>query len=73
MLMLHESSRLDGMKKLADKRGQGGGEDKVLRIDYLGKNTMFKGLEKDEAYIKKRKCPGVKEFDEVWLVKCAAR
>lgn len=44
---------------------------RMKRIDYLGEATLFKGLEKDEEYIKKRQMPGDKGCSETWVVKFA--
>jgi len=44
--------------------------DKHLkRIDYLGEAALFKGLEKDDDYVKLRLLPGDKSIPETWVVK----
>ena len=44
--------------------------DKQLkRIDYLGEAALFKGLEKDDDFVKLRLLPGDKSIPETWVVK----
>jgi hypothetical protein len=43
-----------------------------LRIDYLGETTMFKGLEKDDAYAEKILMPG-REKCETWAIRLGRR
>jgi hypothetical protein len=41
------------------------------RIDFLGENTLFKGLEKDDEFVKSRIMKGVENVSETWVVKIA--
>lgn len=45
----------------------------MLRIDYLGENTLFVGLEKDDAYVQGLGIPGAKHNQEVWVAKFRSR
>lgn len=48
-------------------------KDKALRrIDFLGVDTMFRGLEKDDDYAKKRAFPTQDECEEVWVMKTSS-
>lgn len=49
------------------------GDDKRLkRIDFLGDATYFKGLERDDEYVKARTLPGSQGVPESWIVKLSA-
>ena len=43
-----------------------------LRIDYLGDMTIFKGLEKDDAYAQKMLMPG-RGRGETWVIRLGRR
>lgn len=52
---------------------RGAGEENVpLRVDYLGENTLFMGLEKDEAYVESVLLPGKRKV-ETWVIKMGRR
>ncbi|KAI5889237.1 uncharacterized protein SCHCODRAFT_02633946 [Schizophyllum commune H4-8] len=54
----------------AKKRIDAGDKDKALRrIDFLGDTIFFKGLGKDEEFVKLRLFPGTKDVPATWVVK----
>jgi len=60
------------MEKAAKRRDENfGGLKKVRRIDWLGEKTSFKGLEKDDDFVKARLLPGGEACKETWVVKFA--
>ncbi|KAK1222046.1 hypothetical protein PQX77_015145 [Marasmius sp. AFHP31] len=59
----------EATEKAAKARSEKDGEKAIKRIDYLGDNTRFKGLEKVEDFEKARLLPGKKAVAETWVVK----
>lgn len=57
------------IEKAAEKRQESEPETRVKRIDWLGQNTVFKGLEKNEDFEKARLMPGSKPCPETWLIR----
>lgn len=62
--------RRERMRARGDHKGS---KDKTLkRIDFLGVDVVFRGLEKDDDYAKKRYFPTQDECEEVWIIKTAS-
>ena len=59
----------ESIEKAAKTRSDKDGEKALKRIDYLGDNTHFKGLEKVEDFEKARLLPGKQVVAETWVVK----
>ncbi|KAF8639499.1 hypothetical protein AX17_001404 [Amanita inopinata Kibby_2008] len=45
--------------------------DKMRRIDFLGNETLFAGLEKDRELVSSRSLPGMWDMPETWVAKFA--
>ncbi|KAJ6498929.1 hypothetical protein C8R45DRAFT_98187 [Mycena sanguinolenta] len=59
----------EAIKKTAKKRAESDGDPKLKRIDYLGSNTIFKGLDRIDDFADTRLLPGTESFNETWVVK----
>ncbi|KAF9010771.1 hypothetical protein BDQ17DRAFT_1203322, partial [Cyathus striatus] len=46
-----------------------GRDKRMKRIDFLGEEKIFKGLEKDDEFERLRRLPGSQAEGEVWIVK----
>ncbi|KAH7925646.1 hypothetical protein BV22DRAFT_1064576 [Leucogyrophana mollusca] len=70
-LVIHDKARKEAIEKAAKARQDASkdGDKKLKRIDWLGDTTLFKGLEKDEDFEKKRLLPGTPAYSETWVVK----
>ncbi|KAG0701284.1 hypothetical protein DFH29DRAFT_806464 [Suillus ampliporus] len=66
-----DKSRREAIEKAAKARqDKDKDKDKKLkRVDWLGDTPMFKGLEKDEEFEKKRLLPGSTGVAETWVVR----
>ena len=59
--------RRDKARARGDSKGA---KDRALkRIDFLGEDVIFRGLEKDDDYAKKRLFPTEQECAETWVVR----
>lgn len=69
--IVQDSKRLEVVKNAIKKRTDGNAKaDKApKRIDYLGDTTLFRGLEKDDDFVKTRMLPGTQPCKETWIVK----
>jgi len=66
-LLLDREETRQRVERAAKKRSD---RDKILkRIDWLGEKTLFKGLEKDEAFQRLRLIPGADPCAETWMVR----
>lgn len=73
-----DRKRRDAMERAAERRREkarargdaNAAKDKALkRIDFLGEDTIFRGLEKDDDFAKKRLFPTEEECAETWVIK----
>lgn len=51
------------------KREDKEGDTQLMRMDWLGRRTVFVGVEKDDAFAKSRALPGSDDGEETWIVK----
>ncbi|KAH7906166.1 hypothetical protein BJ138DRAFT_1094455 [Hygrophoropsis aurantiaca] len=72
-LAIHDKTHREAIEKAAKARQDAAkgadGEKKLKRIDWLGEATVFKGLERDEEFEKRRLLPGTAAVAETWVVK----
>ena len=68
-LIMDNKRQRDIVKKAAKDREVVDGDPWLKRIDWLGGTTTFKGLEKDEDFIRHRLLPGTQECTETWMMK----
>ncbi|KAJ7045879.1 hypothetical protein C8F04DRAFT_1066497 [Mycena alexandri] len=59
----------DSIEKAAKKRNEWDPDKKLKRVDWLGANTIFKGLDKMEEYTDQRLLPDAEPCFETWVVK----
>ncbi|KAJ7899094.1 hypothetical protein B0H13DRAFT_1622964 [Mycena leptocephala] len=53
----------------AKRRGESDPDTRLKRIDWLGSNTIFKGLDKMEDFAELRLLPGAEPCVETWVIK----
>lgn len=70
-LIVGDKKKREAIEKAAKKRIESGqlSDRRLIRVDFLGDGTFFKGLEQDDDYRKLRLLPGEKPFPETWIVK----
>jgi len=68
-IVIHDKSRKEAIEKAAKLRQEKDKDKRLKRIDWLGDTPMFKGLEKDDEFEKKRALPGSAGVAETWVVK----
>ena len=68
-IAMHDKSRKETIEKAANARHGKDKDSRLKRIDWLGENTAFKGLEQDEEFEKKRLLPGAQACKETWVIK----
>ncbi|KAG2135780.1 hypothetical protein DEU56DRAFT_871601 [Suillus clintonianus] len=71
IVALGDKSRREAIEKAAKSRQEKDGDKRLKRIDWLGDTPMFKGMEKDEDFQKKRHLPGSAKVAETWVVRFA--
>ncbi|KAG1848186.1 hypothetical protein C8R48DRAFT_750400 [Suillus tomentosus] len=64
-----DKTRREAIEKAAKARQEKDKDKRLKRIDWLGDTPMFKGLEKDEEFQKKRHLPGSDTVAETWVVR----
>jgi hypothetical protein len=73
-----ERRRRENIERAADRRRErarakgdreGAKDKRILRIDWLGEETVFKGLEKDDEFAKKVLLPTQEHWDDTWVIK----
>lgn len=64
-----EKTRREAIEKAAKSRQDKDQDKRLKRIDWLGDTPMFKGLERDEEFEKKRHLPGSATVAETWVVR----
>ncbi|KAG2148721.1 uncharacterized protein EDB93DRAFT_1084946 [Suillus bovinus] len=64
-----DKTRREAIEKAAKSRQEKDKDKQLKRIDWLGDTPMFKGLEKDEEFAKKRHLPGSATVAETWVVR----
>lgn len=64
-----DKTRREAIEKAAKARQEKDKDKRLKRIDWLGDTPMFKGLEKDEEFEKKRHLPGSDTVAETWVVR----
>lgn len=64
-----DKTRREAIEKAAKSRQEKDKDKRLKRIDWLGDTPMFKGLEKDEDFEKKRHLPGSAHVAETWVVR----
>jgi len=71
-IVVHDKPKKETIEKAAKARHGKEKEKKDMRlkrIDWLGETTAFRGLERDEEFVKKRLLPGMETCKETWVVK----
>ncbi|KAG6826533.1 hypothetical protein H0H93_016432 [Arthromyces matolae] len=70
MLLMMKKAQKEALEKAAKKRMEEHPEDKepLRRVDFLGDATKFKGLDRDEEFVKQRALPGSGVFNDTWVV-----
>lgn len=72
MILLDDDLR-ERIERAARKREEKDNDKRLKRIDWLGDNTLFKGLEKDEPFEKLRLLPRAEACLETWVVRLGGR
>ncbi|KAF9539937.1 hypothetical protein CPC08DRAFT_717381 [Agrocybe pediades] len=69
--IIKEKDAKENVEKAMKKRldADRNAEKVARRIDYLGDCTLFRGLEKDDEYAKKRLLPFSQKCEETWVIK----
>ena len=67
----HDENKAKEIKRARDKRLEQNPEDDVRpkRIDWLGDMTLFRGLERDDAFAKRILLPGKDEDMETCVIR----
>lgn len=69
----HDATRAKRVQKAAKQRQSEVDKDKALkRVDWLADNFVFRGLEKDDDFAKRRLAYVDSECEETWVVKMVA-
>ncbi|KAJ7346998.1 hypothetical protein DFH08DRAFT_207658 [Mycena albidolilacea] len=68
-IIIGDKKLRETVEKAAKKRGESDGDTKLKRIDWLGANTIFKGLDRMEEFTELRLLPGTEPCAETWVVK----
>jgi hypothetical protein len=70
-LLVDNKSKRESIKKAAKERQLEHGDNDawLKRIDWLGTNVYFKGLEYDDSFVEMRHLPGTEQCEETWLLK----
>lgn len=67
-LNIQAEGHMTNRKAVVDAMEQRGGENPI-RIDWLGDRNIFKGLEKDDGYARRRLLPGEESCEETWIAR----
>ncbi|KAJ7187884.1 hypothetical protein C8R46DRAFT_1052962 [Mycena filopes] len=59
----------ESIEKTAKKRNESDPDKRLKRVDFLGANTIFKGLDRMEEYTEQRLLPETEACFETWVVK----
>ncbi|KAJ6582595.1 hypothetical protein DFH09DRAFT_1145609, partial [Mycena vulgaris] len=59
----------DKIEEAAKRRAESDGDARLKRIDWLGADTIFAGLERMEEFQEERLLPGTEPCAETWVVK----
>jgi len=69
----HDHSKAKKVQKAAKQRQSEGDKDKALkRVDWVADHFIFRGLEKDDDFAKRRLVYVESECEETWVVEMAA-
>lgn len=71
-LIVGDTKRKEVIEKAAKKRQEKDGDRRLKRIDWLGEETFFRGLEKDDDFERQRLLPGSQQCVETWVVRFGA-
>jgi hypothetical protein len=72
-LLVDNKAKREAIKKAAKERQLDRDSDPWLkRIDWLGSNVFFKGLEYEDSFLESRHLPGTEPCEETWLMKFAS-
>ncbi|KAJ6625824.1 hypothetical protein B0H10DRAFT_2211702 [Mycena sp. CBHHK59/15] len=71
-IVLGDKKLRETIEKAARKRGESDGDSKLKRIDWLGGNTIFKGLDRMEEFQEARLLHGSEPCAETWVVKLSS-
>lgn len=66
-----EWSRRQRVEEAAAARTSG--DTELLRIDWLGEETVFRGLDREDDFARRRLLPGGEECEETWVVRFGPR
>ncbi|KAM6501881.1 hypothetical protein JOM56_001858, partial [Amanita muscaria] len=66
-MVVREKKLRETVENAVKKRKEGDKSNKIKRIDLLGEETMFKGLEKHDDLAKVRLLPGTEGCEETWF------
>lgn len=68
MIVLNDDLR-EKIERAARRREEKDNDKRFKRIDWLGDATLFKGLEKDEEFERRRLLPCAQACPETWVVR----
>jgi hypothetical protein len=68
-MIVQDKKKKETVEKAHKKRIEKDLDSMYKRIDFLGENVIFKGLEKDTQYEKERLLKGIERCAETWIVK----
>jgi len=71
MIVMVDKERARKVERAAKKRQDSGGAKKLKRLDWLGDAFVFRGLEKDDEFSKRRMAYADEEISETVVVKMA--
>jgi hypothetical protein len=67
-LTIYDKRRAEHALRAAERRGRKK-DGPLLRCDWLGEHTIFKGLDRDNDYTKRRLLPTQQACEDTWVVK----
>ncbi|KAJ7130821.1 hypothetical protein C8R43DRAFT_1239885 [Mycena crocata] len=68
-IVIGDKKLRETIEKAAKKRAESDSDSRLKRIDWLGGNTIFKGLDRLEEFQESRLLPGSEPCAETWVVK----
>ncbi|KAF7305961.1 C2H2-type domain-containing protein [Mycena chlorophos] len=68
-IIISDKKLREAIEKAAKKRSETDADPLLKRVDWLGTQTVFKGLDKFEEFTEMRLLPGMEPCTETWVVK----
>jgi hypothetical protein len=71
-LVMYDKHKAEAALRAATRRGRESDEP-MLRVDWLGEGSVFKGLDKDKDFMKRRLFPTETPCEDTWLGRVMSR